>query len=524
MILVGLYMGYIFIYAWLKPEVAPPVPYEGNYDRKFVIDVLLALVPPLSLIFIVLGSIILGVATVNQAGAIGAIGAMIMAGYRLHTGSKSTRYIPAFLALFSIVAIGILLSRYSLNIKSIQSEEQWFGIQLALGAVGLLVFAIAWSAIRVVKIDDTLKNVMIDTAKMTSMVFIILIGAAMLTSAFRGFGGEELVKHFLTSLPGGFWTQFLVVMLVIFLLGFFLDFIEIAVVVVPIVAPILLANPEANVTAVWFGVMIGLNIQTSFLTPPFGFALFYLRGVADKVVKTIDIYKGASVFIGLQLLGLLIVGLYPSLVNYFPNRTHLLSETAPPPLNPKLQICLEDYVLDQYASDMNTIKTSIEKAAALDITALPEKLQSQFTESTENALKGLDQTQGIIKAKAALEAFTTEYRPLQKQVSSIKSTLAKLTKQEQVLEDKMDDIESEESPLYLSFNAQLEDISSYESFNEIRSVIASTPDLEQLETPLKSLEKIIIDSTEKEQLVIQLEEAESLFSNIKGSSAIKSKE
>ena len=95
----------------------------------------------------------------------------------------------------------------------------------------------------------------------------------MLTSAFRGFGGEEVVKHFLSSLPGGFWSQFIVVMLVIFVLGFFLDFIEIAVVVVPIVAPILLADPSANVTAVWLGVMIGLNIQTSFLTPPFGFAL-----------------------------------------------------------------------------------------------------------------------------------------------------------------------------------------------------------------------------------------------------------
>ena len=99
------------------------------------------------------------------------------------------------------------------------------------------------------------------------MVFVILIGAAMLTSAFRAFGGEELVRHYLTSLPGGFWTQFIVVMGVIFLLGFFLDFIEIAVVVVPIVAPILLADPSANITAVWLGVMIGINIQTSFLTP-----------------------------------------------------------------------------------------------------------------------------------------------------------------------------------------------------------------------------------------------------------------
>ena len=103
---------------------------------------------------------------------------------------------------------------------------------------------------------------------------------------FRSFGGEELVRNFLGSLPGGFWTQFIVVMAVIFFLGFFLDFIEIAVVVVPIIAPILLADPSANITAVWLGVMIGINIQTSFLTPPFGFALFYLRGVASKGVTT----------------------------------------------------------------------------------------------------------------------------------------------------------------------------------------------------------------------------------------------
>jgi TRAP-type mannitol/chloroaromatic compound transport system permease large subunit len=108
----------------------------------------------------------------------------------------------------------------------------------------------------------------------------------MLTSGFRAFGGEELVRDFLQDLPGGFWTQFIVVMAVIFVLGFFLDFIEIAIVVVPIVAPILLAETSANVTAVWLGVMIAVNMQTSFLTPPFGFSLFYLRGVAPKSIKT----------------------------------------------------------------------------------------------------------------------------------------------------------------------------------------------------------------------------------------------
>ena len=113
----------------------------------------------------------------------------------------------------------------------------------------------------------------------------------MLTSGFRAFGGEELVRDFLQDLPGGFWTQFIVVMAVIFVLGFFLDFIEIAVVVVPIIAPILLAEPGANVSAIWLGVMIGVNLQTSFLTPPFGFALFYLRAVSYTHLTLPTIYS-----------------------------------------------------------------------------------------------------------------------------------------------------------------------------------------------------------------------------------------
>ena len=141
----------------------------------------------------------------------------------------------------------------------------------------------------------------------------------MLTAAFRAFGGEELVKDYLNSLPGGFWVKFIIVMAVIFVLGFFLDFIEIAVVVVPIIAPILLADPSANITAVWLGVMIGLNIQTSFLTPPFGFALFYLRGVAPKNISTLDIYKGIFPFVIIQIIGLTILWFFPQIVTFLPD-------------------------------------------------------------------------------------------------------------------------------------------------------------------------------------------------------------
>ena len=131
-------------------------------------------------------------------------------------------------------------------------------------------------------------------------------------------------------------------------------FIEIAVVVVPIIAPILLAETGANVSAIWLGVMIGVNMQTSFLTPPFGFSLFYLRGVAPSSVSTIQIWKGAVAFIFLQLVGLSIVGYYPKLVNYLPNRTYLTSEVAPPPMNPRLQECVQEYKFNLY--DLNETK------------------------------------------------------------------------------------------------------------------------------------------------------------------------
>ncbi len=425
LILVGLYMAYILISAIIKPELAPPVPYDGNYDRRFFARILLALLPPLALIFIVLGSILLGVATVNQAGAVGAIGAMIMASYRLMEG-KPRAYYPAALAIVSIIAIFILQSIYDLNIKDITNDHDAFGITLALIAVSGLVIAIGWSIWRAHKIDDTLSGVMMETAKTTSMVFIILIGAAMLTSAFRAFGGEELVKEYLSSLPGGFWIQFIVVMAVIFFLGFFLDFIEIAVVVVPIVAPILLADPGANVTAVWLGVMVGLNIQTSFLTPPFGFSLFYLRGVAPKSVKTTHIYKGAISFIGLQLLGLAIAGSFPSLVNYLPNKTHLTSETAPPPSNPKLQQCMERDLFVVYEQTADSIVASINQAKGLDRSYIPAEYQSALSESYAAAEKSFDLIRDIHTAESALAAYVPEYKPQHREVRQIEGRIRTL--------------------------------------------------------------------------------------------------
>ncbi len=161
-----------------------------------------------------------------------------------------------------------------------------------------------------------LREVAQSTTEVTSMVFLILIGAAVFSLVFRGFGGEELVEQFFAGLPGGIVAATLLVMLVIFLLGFILDFIEITFVVVPIVAPVLLAM---GLDPVWLGVMIAINLQTSFLTPPFGFALFYLRGVAPDTVETSDMYYGVAPFIFLQVLLMLMLSQWPQLATWLPS-------------------------------------------------------------------------------------------------------------------------------------------------------------------------------------------------------------
>ncbi|MCZ6510318.1 MAG: TRAP transporter large permease subunit [Alphaproteobacteria bacterium] len=428
LVLVGLYVTYILITALIRPQLAPAVPREGKFDLRFAVRIVLALVPPLTLIFAVLGSIILGIATVNQAGAIGAIGAMIMAGYRLMEDKRGA-FTPAIIAIVSIVAIGILLDQFDLNIKNIKNREDTIGIVLAVIAVMGLLTAIVWSGWRTIKIDETLKGVMVETAKTTSMVFIILLGAAMLTAAFRSFGGEILVKEFLTSLPGGFWTQFIVVMAVIFFLGFFLDFIEIAVVVVPIVAPILLSDPAANITAVWLGVMIGVNMQTSFLTPPFGFALFYLRGVAPIEIRTLDIYRGVIAFILLQLVGLGIAGNFPSLVNFLPNLSFLTAETAPPPRNPRLQQCLEQHVFAFYEENGDDLRTRIQGAMAIDISFLPEKRQRELAKSFDLALGTFELVTNVRTAEADVQQATVGYRPLHLQVRKLQKNARDLATQ-----------------------------------------------------------------------------------------------
>ncbi len=422
-VLVLLYMVFILILALFFPRLAPSVPYNGKMDASFWFRVGFILIPPLTLIVLVLGSIITGIATVNQAGAIGAAGALVMAGYRLNPKQDYTAYLPAIILLVSILIMAFALSNFDMNILLIQDGRDLTGIFIGIIGATLFIVSLVWSSLRLYKIEGTLNDVMLETAKTTSLVFIILLGAAVLTAAFRAFGGEDLVREFLNSLPGGFWAKFIIVMAVIFILGFFLDFIEIAVVVVPIVAPILLADPSANITAVWLGVMIGLNIQTSFLTPPFGFALFYLRGVAPAIVKTVQMYKGVVPFIILQILALFIVGYYPALVNYLPNRTSFLSENSPPPKNPRLQYCIEQYSANVLFSNDNFVQGAVRELGGVDMSMLPKKVKANLSNAVGDAEAAIVSLKNAIEQESIIEKEAIQYRPILNKVRRLESRI-----------------------------------------------------------------------------------------------------
>ncbi len=559
-VLVLLYMAYILVYALIRPKSAPVVRNAGGFGKGFVSQVFITLVPPLTLIFLVLGSIISGVATVNQAGSIGAAGALLMAGYRLKDGGI-TRYLPSLLAAVALIGIGVILFLFDINIKDVKTDHDRLGITLAIIAVALLLLALLWSGIRVMRIDNTLYEVMIETAKTTSLVFIILLGAAILTAAFRAFGGEELVRDYLNALPGGFWTKFVIVMAVIFILGFFLDFIEIAVVVVPIVAPILLADPSANITAVWLGVMIGLNIQTSFLTPPFGFALFYMRGVAPAAVKTVQMYKGVIAFILLQITALGIVGYYPQLVNYLPKRLQLTAETAPPPRNPKLSHCVEQYVTEQFTTNGDTLQASIAETRALDFSILPKKLAKSVEASFEHADNSIGLLADANASANVVAEGAADFRPLHEQMRDIRiSTLSIDMKieEEQTLFDRLDNDSPDRDRLMQhieALNAEREAIQAatpenweqaradftelqlaerkqrvefrkasdqgYLPIVKLQNTLAATESLKALNNEFEML-RGLIETGEDKATIEELAASSKRFGEVEGASAIKS--
>ncbi|MBM3516794.1 MAG: TRAP transporter large permease subunit [Alphaproteobacteria bacterium] len=309
--LVGLYIVYQVVLAWLRPLSSPAVPREADATARGIWPrVVAALIPPAVLIIAVLGSILAGIATPTEAAAVGAVGSLLLAGARVTNDPR-----PVYAAGAALLALLVLTEIADLRLgRDIVSASDRAATVAAAALCLVLAWGIAVSLWRVSR-GTVLTEVMRSTTVISAMVFVILFGAALFSLVFRGLGGDEFVHSVLTGLPGGAVGAMAMVMLVMFILGFFIDFIEIIFIVVPVVAPVLLVM---GIDPVWLGVMMGLNLQTSFLTPPLGFALFYLRGVAPPEVTTLHIYRGVAPFIALQLLALLLLALLPGLATWLP--------------------------------------------------------------------------------------------------------------------------------------------------------------------------------------------------------------
>lgn len=219
--------------------------------------------------------------------------------------SRKEIYLDAFKSIFPPIILIVLVLGSILFGVATPTESA------SVGAIGAAIIAYTKGELTF----QNLKETSLGTVKLSSFVFVILIGASMFSLVFRGFGGDEMIEHFLSNLPGGLYGALFVVMIAIFLLGFFLDYIEIIFVIVPLVGPILIAY---GADPLWLGILISLNLQTSFLTPPFGFSLFFLRGVAPKEIQTKNIYRGVIPYIGIQVLAIFIVGFFPSIATWLP--------------------------------------------------------------------------------------------------------------------------------------------------------------------------------------------------------------
>ena len=319
MVLVALYMLYLMTVAWLRPQAAPAIPRGelGGDWRVVWRSTGRALVPPIVLIIAVLGSILGGIATPTEAAAVGAVGSLILAGARLAPNGgtwleRSVGSAPLYLAGGGLIVMMILAGQFDLVVTRTGIGAPAI---VAFICCGLLVYGI-WTSLWRVWRAGVLVPVMRSTMQISAMVFVILIGAALFSLVFRGLGGDDMVHEALSNVPGGVIGAMLVVMLIMFALGFFLDFIEITFVVVPIIAPVLL---QMDINPIWLGIMMAVNLQTSFLTPPFGFSLFYLRGVAPRTVRTGEIYRGVIPFVIIQLGALAVLGLFPELTTWLPS-------------------------------------------------------------------------------------------------------------------------------------------------------------------------------------------------------------
>lgn len=313
LILATLYALYVIWRAIVTPESCPPVAMTAAERAGLASRVVSALIPPITLIVAVLGSIISGVATPTESASVGAVGALFLASVKLfadaHMGGdgdiRRDRRLMWFWIGF-LAAVGLVA---------------WL-----FGGKGLLTFMLVVMVLAFVamlssrKLGSTYLGTVfqssLTTMSITSMVFIILLGATAFALVFTQMGGGAMVRNFLEGMPGGQTGALITVFLIIFVLGFFLDTFEILFIVVPITAPVLLVM---GVDPIWLGVMMGVLLQTSFLTPPFGFSLFYLRGVAPRTITTPQIYWGALPFIGLQIVALVILWALPETATWLPN-------------------------------------------------------------------------------------------------------------------------------------------------------------------------------------------------------------
>jgi tripartite ATP-independent transporter DctM subunit len=297
--LVALYIVYLAATAIVRPERAPALPPDPKAPRGFAMARRLGevLVAPVALILAVLGSILGGLATPTEAAGVGAVGAILLAARRI----ERRQTWPIDTAIVALLG-ALLLRQGGLTAMAPLLTVAAFGIAVAL-----------WRLFH----DGALAEVAARTTQFTSMIFLILIGATMFSLVFRGLGGDDLVHRALSELPGGAAAAIVVVMLAMFLLGFIMDAFEIIFVVVPIVAPVLLRMP--GVDPVWLGVLMAVNLQTSYLTPPFGPTLFFLRGVAPPEITTRHLYAGAVPFVAIQLGLLLILWFVPGLATALPN-------------------------------------------------------------------------------------------------------------------------------------------------------------------------------------------------------------
>ncbi|MBI1366380.1 MAG: TRAP transporter large permease subunit [Alphaproteobacteria bacterium] len=319
--LVGLYLLYQVFVAATAPKKAPAIPAKELGSRAEVWRAAMkTLPPPLLLIIAVLGSILAGVATPTEAASVGVLGALLIAGARLaprdHLLAGRNVILLSGAAIIGLIALTSFVDlRFGRDAVSLTDRA---AVMFAIVLCALIPWGVGVSLFRLAR-QNALIAIVDQTTRVTTMVFTILIGAALFSLVFRGLGGDETVREALAAAPGGVVGAMATVMAVMFVLGFFLDFIEITFVVVPLVAPALLAH---GVSPVWLGVMMAVNLQTSFLTPPFGFALFYLRGVAPPEMTTGQIYRGAIPFIMIQVLTLLLLALFPGLATWLPSRLY----------------------------------------------------------------------------------------------------------------------------------------------------------------------------------------------------------